>query len=132
MFWNEENHGWNREILHKTIYVHLHKRKLLNQPRSFFAGTLLSLLLQSFTKYSRKTLAFMWNCALRENFNLFLKRSSLVLKKFPFREEEWALGNNSMKFWDFPDISLFPNILSFFLSWTLRPAQQGKCREQVV
>ena len=29
----------------------------------------------------------------------------LVLTKFSFWEEDWALGYNSMKFWDFPDIS---------------------------
>ena len=28
----------------------------------------------------------------------------LVLTKISFREECWALGNNPMKFWDFPDI----------------------------
>ena len=29
----------------------------------------------------------------------------LVLKIFSFWEEDWALGYNSMRFWDFPDIS---------------------------
>ena len=34
-------------------------------------------------------------------FNSFL----LVLTKYLFWEEEWALGYNSVKFWDFPDLS---------------------------
>ena len=28
------------------------------------------------------------------------------MTRFSFREEDWALGNNSMKFWDFSNISL--------------------------
>ena len=32
----------------------------------------------------------------------------LVLTKFLFREKDWALGYNSMKFWDF---RVFPNFL---------------------
>ena len=66
--------------------------------------------LQSFTKYSRQTLVFVWN-RWRVNF-LFFREFLLVLTKLSFREEDWALGNNSMKFWDLPDISQFPKILS--------------------
>ena len=41
LFWNEEKHVWN-QILHKAIYVNMHKRKLLSpSPGLFFAGTLL-------------------------------------------------------------------------------------------
>ena len=41
-----------------------------------------------------------------------------MLIKSLFREEDSALGNNSMKFWDFLDIFYFPKILSlFFLVW---------------
>ena len=29
----------------------------------------------------------------------------LILTKFSFWEEDWALGYDSIKFWDFPDIS---------------------------
>ena len=36
---------------------------------------------------------------------LFFRRFLLVQTKFSFREEDSALGNNSMKFRDFPDIS---------------------------
>ena len=37
LFQNEGKHSWNREILHKVIYVHLHKRKLLSPiPGLFF------------------------------------------------------------------------------------------------
>ena len=51
---------------------------------------------------------------------LFFSRFLIVLTRFPFREGDQTLGNNSMKFWDFPDISWFPKILilkSFFKSW---------------
>ena len=37
--------------------------------------------------------------------SLFFRRFSLVLTKFSFKEEIWALGNYSMKLWDIPDIS---------------------------
>ena len=36
---------------------------------------------------------------------LFFKSLMLVLTKFSFWEEEWALGYSSMEFWDFPNIS---------------------------
>ena len=36
-----------------------------------------------------------------------------MLTKFSFLEEDLVLSNNSMKFWDFPDISENPKILSF-------------------
>ena len=43
---------------------------------------------------------------------LFFRIFLLVLTKFLFCEEEWALVNNSMKFWDFPDTYWFPKIPS--------------------
>ena len=36
---------------------------------------------------------------------LFSERFLQDLTKFLFREEDWALGNYSMWFWDFPNIS---------------------------
>ena len=35
----------------------------------------------------------------------FVSSFLLVLTKFSFSEEDWALGYNSMKFGNFPDIS---------------------------
>ena len=35
---------------------------------------------------------------------LSFMRFLLVLTEFSFQERDWALGNYSMKFWDFPDI----------------------------
>ena len=43
----------------------------------------------------------------------FFRGFLLVLAAFSFRGGEWALGNNSMKFCDFSDISYFPKMLSF-------------------
>ena len=36
---------------------------------------------------------------------LFFRSFLLVPTKFSFREEDQTLGNNSLKFWDCPDIS---------------------------
>ena len=58
--------------------------------------------LQPFTKCSRQTLVFMWNSALRENFNFcFSGFFLLVLTKLSIQGEDWALGKNSMQlfFW---------------------------------
>ena len=52
--------------------------------------------LQPRTKYLRKNLVFMWNSALWEKF--YLCYDLFVLTKFSFREEDWKLGYNSMKF----------------------------------
>ena len=52
---------------------------------------------QSFTKYLRQTHG-------KVQF-LFLVRFLQVLTKCLFRVEDWALGNNCTKFWDFTDIS---------------------------
>ena len=68
--------------------------------------------LQSFTKYLRLTLVFMWNSTLREKFIFcsFL----LVLTKFSIWKKDLALGYYSMKFRHF---QIFPNFPSrFFLS----------------
>ena len=44
----------------------------------------------------------------------------------------WGLGDDSMRFWDFSDVTSFPGILSlfifFFLVWAQRPPQRRKCR----
>ena len=59
----------------------------------------------------------MSNNTLREKFNFYFSRVFflLVLTKLWFWEEDWPLVYHSMKFWDFPDISKFPKILSFKL-----------------
>ena len=44
-------------------------------------------------------------CTARKVQFLFFRRFLLVLTKFSFCLEDWALGNNLIKFWDFPDIS---------------------------
>ena len=49
---------------------------------------------------------------------VFFSSFLLVLTKFSFWEEDWALGYNSMKFWDFPDISQkILSLKSFGNSW---------------
>ena len=45
-------------------------------------------------------------------FNFHLRNFVVVLTKFLFRKEDWALGHNSFKFRDFSDISQFNKILS--------------------
>ena len=56
--------------------------------------------LQSFTKYSRQTLVFMWNSALREKFNFSFLRNFY----YHWQNSHLAIGNISMKLLDFPDI----------------------------
>ena len=69
--------------------------------------------LQSFAKYLRLTLVLLFSCDIEGKVQfLFFRRLLLVLTKASFREQDWALGNNSTKFWDFPDIFKFPKILS--------------------
>ena len=64
----------------------------------------------------RPTSVFIWNSALREKFNLFsFRRFLIVLIKFSFEEETWALSNNFYEFLAF--FLTFPNFLRFqFLS----------------
>ena len=51
---------------------------------------------QSFTKYSRLNLVYMSNSTLQEKFNFhFSGVFMLVLIKFSFWQEDWALGNHS-------------------------------------
>ena len=57
-----------------------------------------TLSLQSFTKYFKQTLVLMWNRALLEKFNF-------CFSGFSFQGVDWALGSNSIEFWDFTDIS---------------------------
>ena len=72
--------------------------------------------LQSFTKYLTLTLVFMWNSKLRGKFIFCIWRVFfLVLTKCSFCQEDWALGYDSVNFWDFPDISPFPKILNLFV-----------------
>ena len=61
---------------------------------------------QALTKYLRKSLVFMWNSALWEKFNFYFQRVFLlVLTKFSFWEEDWALGHTFMKFWHHSELS---------------------------
>ena len=64
------------------------------------------LFLQSFTKYSRQTLIFLWNRELRKKFKLFFffEIFCLYWQDCQFWEEDWALDYSSVLFWDFPDI----------------------------
>ena len=67
----------------------------------------------------------MWRRALKKNLDFYFSKEKsgflffmsffLVLKKFTFWEEDWRLGYNSMKFWDFPNISQVPKVLSLQL-----------------
>ena len=76
---------------------------------------------QSSAKCLRQTLVFMRNSEIRESFDFYLSAFFLLEStKFLFWEEDSALGYNSMKFWDFPNLSKFPKILSlksFGNSW---------------
>ena len=52
---------------------------------------------QLWTKYLRKTLVFIGNWTLRQNFNFcFASSFLLVSTKFLFWEEDWALGYSSV------------------------------------
>ena len=69
-------------------------------------------MLQSWTKYL--TLDFMWNRHTMGKVQfLFFSNFLQVLATFTFWEEDWALGYNSMKSRDFPEMSYFPKIRSF-------------------
>ena len=66
------------------------------------------------------TLVFMWNKNMEKFQFLFFSTFLLVSTKLLFWEDDWALGYNSRKFWDFPGLSKFPKILSlksFTNSW---------------
>ena len=90
----------------KSLYLYYtNLRKLgVTQDTRFFLNNMCFLVsfwpyLQLFTKYSRLTLVFMWNSTLREYFNFcFSREFLLVLAKFPFWQEDWALGYHSLKF----------------------------------
>ena len=71
--------------------------------------------IQLLTKYMRQTLAFMWNREIRKFQFLFFSSFLLVSRKSLFWDEDWTLGYNSREFWDFPDLSKFPKILSLKL-----------------
>ena len=62
---------------------------------------------QSWKRYMRQTLVSLWNSAIRKNFNFIFFFSSFLLgsKNFWVWRKDWALGYNSMKFWDFPNLS---------------------------
>ena len=91
--------------------------------------------LQSFTKYLRQILVIMeiahprpqsrergWVIAYYgKSWTSVFKRFLLVLTKLSCHEKDWALGNNSMKSWDFFLIFLFSDqrFLLFFSTLTL-------------
>ena len=61
-----------------------------------FCGTQIQL--QSFPKYLRQTLVFMWKRATGKVQHPFFKSFWLLLKKFSYWQEYWALVYNSSKF----------------------------------
>ena len=76
--------------------------------------------LQSFTKYLRLNLVFMWNSALREK---FFKSLFPVLTKFLFCQGDWALG---FIIWSLDTFLIFPNFLrSFVFSRSTTPEANG-------
>ena len=59
--------------------------------------------LETITKHLGLTLVFMWNSGIQEKFNnLFFKSFLLVLTKFLFWQDDWALCYNSRKIKHFP------------------------------
>ena len=72
--------------------------------------------LQAWTKYLRKTLVLMSNNTLLENFNFYFSAVFASINKIFILGDDWLLGYNSnfMMFWDFSDLSWFPD-----LSWSL-------------
>ena len=89
LFGNENQHGWNLEILHQAFYVHLHKRKLLSLSFGlFFAEILLSLLL--------------------DNIHIMHTLSHKCLKSFDFTTVNYGFimqsvltrRNRTVRFWD--------------------------------
>ena len=58
-------------------------------------------------KVLRQTLVFVSNRALREK----VFSGNFFYFSGGFWEEDWALGHNSMKFWDFADIPNFPRFV---------------------
>ena len=68
---------------------------------------------QSFKKYLRPTLVFMWNNALRQKFNFSFGKSSISVFQKIFASTDkifilgGGIGNNSMNIWHFPDIFQF-------------------------
>ena len=73
---------------------------------------------QSWTKYMRQTLVFMWNVAIGKALIAILQQCSASIKGG--LAEEWILGYTSMKFVDFSHFSYFPKMLNLKLfnnSW---------------
>ena len=68
--------------------------------------------LQSFTKYLKQTLAFMWNSAIREKFTrkffIFLELLASIDKIFILAGRQ---GSNSSKFWDFKLSYVVPQLV---------------------
>ena len=105
-----ENAGGIYELVFSLVHYELKNSACLtqdlvqNQTDSF---------LQSFTKYMRQTLVFMWNSALRKKLSFYFSGVfAKYWKKILCWKEDWALVCNSSKFWDFPGISYFSKVLS--------------------
>ena len=62
-------------------------------------------MLQLWKKYMRKSLVLTWIPQYRKTLIYIFQHFSSSIKKILRLEEDWALGYNSMKFWDFPDFS---------------------------
>ena len=76
--------------------------------------------LQSWAKYLQQNREIQYNWTGRKSLILLLRVFWLLLPKFNFWKGVWALGYVSTQIWDFPNISLFPKILSlksFGNSW---------------
>ena len=92
-------------ILHQPFFALIRslQKRMHFQSKTNFS---FNLLLQPPTKYLRKTLVFMWNSVLREKFDFYFQGVFLlVLTKFSFWEEDWAIGYNSMEFWHYSELS---------------------------
>ena len=61
--------------------------------------------LQSFTKYLRQTPVLFENVHYKKSEIAVFHEIFTSMTKFLFREEDWALGNNVMKFWYFHGFS---------------------------
>ena len=54
----------------------------------------------------------MWIAHQRKNLISVFQENFTSTNKIFISDEDLAKGNNSMKFWGFPDISKFPRVLS--------------------
>ena len=76
LHWNNTRNAFRFGVLHVNSYRTLTRHWIENISfrRKFHVNTLLVTFLQSFKKYMRQTLVFMWNSALREKLNFCFLR----------------------------------------------------------